>query len=160
MNSQTTKAVVKSRNPWPIAIIAYFVIFASCVAGFGTWVIRQNIDLVRKDYYEEEVRFQQQMEKVNRTQPFESSIAVAYVAREGVLNVQLPQAHAIPAPAGRIDLYRPSDASLDQHIMLAVDRDGAQKIVPQKLRTGLWKVRMNWNVDGQDYFSERSIFVN
>jgi nitrogen fixation protein FixH len=159
MNSLPIDTVVKSRNPWPIAIIAYFIVFTSCVAGFGTWVIRQNMDLVRKDYYEEEVRFQQQMEKVTRTRPFESSISVAYAAKEGVLKVQLPQAHAMQGPAGRIDLYRPSDASLDQHLALAVDRDGTQQMVPQKLRAGLWKVRMNWNADGQDYFSERSILV-
>ena len=152
-------ATLPRRNPWPIAIVSYFIFFIGCVAAFITWAVKQNMDLVRKDYYEEEIRFQQQMDKVRRTQPFQAAIAVAYNSTAGLLEIALPAAHTGDDFSGRIHLYRPSDASLDLSLPLSVNSAGQQKIATGQLRSGLWKVRLSWTAGEQDYFSERSIIV-
>ena len=41
-------------NPWPWAIIGFFVVFVSCVFSFVIFATHQPMDLVRQDYYEEE----------------------------------------------------------------------------------------------------------
>src|SRR3954470_4434300 len=100
--------VKKPRNLWPIAITAYFILFISFIVTFSAWSLRQNMDLVRKDYYEEEVRFQKQMEKVGRTKPLGSAISVLYNSGQRSLDIRLPRTHLVPTPVGRIHLYRPS----------------------------------------------------
>jgi hypothetical protein len=40
-----------------------------------------------------------------------------------------------------------------------VNFDGIQEVDAQKLRAGLWKVRVFWNVDGQEYFFDQPIVV-
>jgi nitrogen fixation protein FixH len=151
--------IVRRPNPWPIAIVCYFIVFIACVAGFITWAVKQNMDLVRKDYYEEEIRFQQQMEKVRRTQPLQATIQVAYNTANSVLEIRLPMAHMEEGFAGRVHLYRPSDASRDLDLPLARTADGIQRIGTSQLLAGLWKVRLNWTAKDQDYFSERSVIV-
>jgi len=157
MNSTTAKP---SRNLWPHAIIAWFVIFAAALAAWIAFAVRQNMDLVRSDYYEEEVRFQRQLDRLNRTAVIRSEVAINYDAPKREVMLRLPAAHLSPRPTGRIHFYRPANASLDFHVALAVDAAGLQRIGTEALRGGLWKVRIQWSAAGHDYFFEQVIVVD
>ena len=154
MNFTTTKT---PRNLWPHAIIAWFVIFAAAMAAWITVAVRQDMDLVRPDYYEEEVRFQRQLDRANRTAAIQNQVAIYYDATKREVALRLPAAHLSPKPTGRIDFYRPSNAALDFHVPLAVDPMGLQRIGANALRGGLWKVRVQWSAAGLDYFFEQVI---
>ena len=54
---------------WPYAIAGYFALAITGIAIFITWAVRQNMDLVRSDYYEHEILFQKHIDAVNRTRP-------------------------------------------------------------------------------------------
>ncbi len=157
MNSTSTKS---SRNFWPHAIIAWFVIFASVLAAWTTVALRQKMDLVRPDYYEEEVRFQGQLDRLNRTAAIRSEVALNHDANKHDITLLLPSAHLPSRPAGQIHFYRPSNASLDFDVPLAVDAAGRQRIGVDGLPGGLWKVRAQWNAAGHDYFFEQVIVAN
>ena len=156
MNSTTAKL---SRNLWPHAIIAWFVIFAAAMAAWISVTVRQNMDLVRSDYYEEEVRFQHQLDRLNRTAGIRSEVVINYDATKREVTLLLPP-HLAPRPAGQIYFYRPSNASLDFQVPLAIDAAGRQRIGANTLRGGLWKVRVQWNAAGQDYFFEQVIVAD
>jgi len=157
MNSTTAKP---SHNLWPHAIIAWFVIFAAAMAAWIAVAVRQNMDLVRSDYYEEEVRFQQQLDRLNRTAAISSEVTLDYDASKQELTLRLPTAHLAPRPVGRVHFYRPSDAALDFQVPLAIDAGGLQRIGTSTLRGGLWKVRMQWSVADHDYFCEQTLVVD
>ena len=157
MNATATKP---SLNPWPHAIIAWFVIFAAAMAAWIAVAVRQNMDLVRSDYYEEEVRFQQQLDRMNRTAAIATEVTLNYDATKREVTLRLPAAHLVSRPAGEIHFYRPSDAALDFQLPLAVDADGRQRIATSTLRGGLWKVRMQWSAADHDYFFEQTLVVD
>ncbi|MHB8521468.1 MAG: FixH family protein [Limisphaerales bacterium] len=146
-------------NPWPIAIVAYFVVFIGFLAAFIVFAARQSMDLVRADYYDEEIRFQDQLDRLNRTQPVDHQVTVAYKPGQPAVTVELPAAHVRRQVSGLIHFYRPSNARLDQNFRLAVGADGVQKLDVTKLRAGLWKVRVQWTVDGQEYCCDRPIVI-
>ena len=154
MNVPTSK-----RNPWPYAIVAYFIVFASAIAAWITFAVRQNMDLVRKDYYEEEIRYQQQIDRQNRTQAIRSEVNVSYDGTQQAITLTLPATHARQQARGTIQLYRPSDASLDRTMQLAVNAEGAQRLDAKSLRPGLWKVRVQWTAAGQDYFFDEAVVI-
>jgi nitrogen fixation protein FixH len=149
----------KSCNPWPIAIIAFFVVLLTGIVVFIVFATRNKMELVRPDYYEEEIRFQAQLDRLNRTRPLNAQVAIAYDANLRCIRVTLPSAHAHRPTTGRIHFYRPSDASLDREVQLVVNRDGLQQVDTQKLQPGLWRVRIYWRSDDQDYFFDQSIVV-
>lgn len=157
MNSTTTKP---TRNLWPHAIIAWFVIFAAALAAWITFAVRQNMDLVRSDYYEEEVHYQRQLDRLNRTTAVRGQVAIHYDAVKGEVTVQLPAGHVAPRSTGLVRFYRPSEAALDFEIPLAVDAQGLQSIGRQNLRGGLWKVRVEWTASGQEYFFEQILVAD
>jgi nitrogen fixation protein FixH len=145
------------RNPWPIAIAGYFTVVIISITVFISWSVRQNEDLVRKDYYAEEIQFQQHLDQMNRTQALNQKPAIEFDPTRNVLTIFLPNAEA--SATGDIHFYRPSDATLDRNVKLSLKADGSQQIDGRQLREGLWKVRVTWTAHGQQYFCEKSIIV-
>jgi len=157
MNSTTA---TPSRNLWPHAIIVWFIIFGSALAAWITYAVRQNMDLVRPDYYEEEIHFQQRLDRLNRTLPVRQEVGIGYNAAKGEVTLRLPAAHLDPRPIGHIHFYRPADASLDARFPLAVDANGFQTLVVGSLRAGHWKVRVEWSASGQEYCFEETLVLD
>ena len=155
MNKSRTKL-----NPWPVAIISFFVMAIAFIVSFIVFASGQRADLVRQDYYEEEIRFQHQIDRVSRTESISAQVGIAYDSAGRFIAVTLPALQADQQPTGRILLYRPSDARLDQSIRLALDPTGVQRLDAKRLRSGLWKIRVQWNVSGQEFFFDKSIVVN
>ena len=60
----TTAALPKPAfNPWPYALIAFFTVLITVIASFVTWSLRQDMELVGADYYDQEMRFQQRIDR-------------------------------------------------------------------------------------------------
>ena len=146
------------RNYWPYAIIAYFCCAIIFIISYTVFASRQRMDLVRADYYDEEIHFQKQIDRVRRTDPVNAELAVNYNPAQGDIRIQLPVA-AGPAATGRVLLYRPADARLDEQHALQPGPDGIQIIDARKLQSGLWKVRVEWTRAGQEYYFDRAIRV-
>jgi nitrogen fixation protein FixH len=153
MNSNPT-----SRNPWPIAIVAWFIAFALFIVIFIAWATHQREDLVAANYYENDVRYQQQLGRMNQAQPLAAAVGITYDPAQGSIVLTLPAAQAREA-TGTVHLYRPSDARLDREMPLALNTEGMQKLDASELRSGLWKVRVQWSAGGKDYFVERMVLV-
>jgi hypothetical protein len=147
------------RNPWPIAITVYFAVFFIFIISFIVFASRQRVDLVRADYYEAEIKFQQQIDRVERSRPVQAQVAIEYDLQSAKLTLQLPP-DAQKGAFGKIELYRPSDARQDKNIKLAADQNGTQQIDVRGLQSGLWKVRVNWTCAGQEYFVEKPITIS
>lgn len=152
-----TPAPKPPRSFWPYAIMIWMALFATGIFSFFVVAQRNHVDLVGADYYDQEMKFQQQIDRVAHTRSVKREISVRYAA--GEIDIALPAGHARQSPTGSIQLYRPSDASLDQQVALAVGKDGDQKIDATKLRPGLWKVRITWKVGAEEFFFDQSIVV-
>ncbi len=155
----TAPAAKSKRNPWPMAIIAYFILFGAFTAALVTFATRQKEELVSQSYYDEEIRFQTQLEKLQRTLPLNSQMAVGYDSARQSITIHLPVEHAQRVTSGHIRLYRPSDSSLDQEIKLGVNAAGIQELDAKPFKSGLWKVRLEWTVGGEDFFLDQPIVL-
>ena len=149
-----------SRNPWPAAIIGFFAVFISLAILFIVFAVRQRVDLVRADYYEDEMSYQRQIDRLQRTRPVQSEVGIAYDAVRQRLEVTLPPAHAEARVSGSIHLYRPSDAGLDREMELTAEASGSYLVGVANLKAGLWRVRLHWNANGEEYFFDQSIIVS
>jgi len=147
------------RSPWPYAIVAYFIIFAGAIAVWIVYAVNQKVDLVRDDYYEEEIRFQERLNRLNHTEAIRDRVSIAYNPSDQVIAIKLPLTHVLRDGIGEIRLYRPSDARLDLRYQLSVDTNGIQRIDATHLRAGLWKAGVSWKGAGQDYLFEQALVL-
>lgn len=150
--------LIKPRNLWPTAITGFFIIAITFIVTFITWAVRQREDLVSPDYYEREVRYQTQLDSMNRSQGLAAKTVVTFEPKQQEIIITLPEAQK-SGTTGSIHLYRPSDARLDRELPLALTADGTQRLDAKPLRDGLWKVRVKWSANGQDYFLDRPVVV-
>jgi hypothetical protein len=146
------------RSLWPLAIITFFIVAVLFLGTFVIWALRQREDLVTADYYEKEIRYQQHLDTLNRSQAVAMQAVVTYEPATNQIVITLPAATATGV-TGKIKLYRPSDARLDRESPLALDAAGTQRLDATKLQPGLWKVRVQWTAAGQEYFVDQSVIV-
>lgn len=141
------------RSPWPYVITIVYGSFFLALVGFLYYTIRHNkVELVSKDYYAREVKYQEQ---IDREQNGLSATAYAFdiQAAAQVVSIQFPAAGV----TGDITFYRPADAALDFKIPIATAEDGSQVISTSKLAEGLWKIRVHWNEGGREFFREHTL---
>jgi len=150
--------IIKKRSWWPIGIIVFFVLAISYIGGFVIWASNLREDLVANNYYDNEIRYQKELDLLNRTRQIAPTAAVAYDANQRNLIIALP---VLPSQSavGKVRLYRPSDERLDQSLPLALDPHGVGRFDAKSLSPGLWKIRVEWNVNGQDYLLDRPVIV-
>jgi len=148
-----------SFNPWPVSIVVFFAVAIVSAVGFVIFCQRHGVDLVTTDYYEEEVRYQDQLDRMHRAASLEAPAKVGYDNRAQRLTISLPSEHLDESLKGWIQLYRPSSADLDQRIPLKVDTWGAQVIDVSGLADGLWHVRVSWNARGADYYYDQKLVM-
>lgn len=146
-------------NPWPYAIIGWMLLFGTGMAAWVVVAVRNDPELVRSDYYEQEIAYQKQIDRLSRTAAVRSELSVAYDLAKANVALRIPTAHLGDKLTGTIHFYRPSNAKLDFHLQLTVDAAGVQNVPTTKLQGGLWKVRVSWTSSGQEYFHDQSLVL-
>jgi nitrogen fixation protein FixH len=148
----------KIQNPWPVGLVIFFILFGAYIVGFVIFASRQKMDLVREDYYDQEIRFQQQIDRAQRSAPILADADIQYDRADDQVTVSLPSVKQKDI-SGTVSFYRPSDADLDRNVKLGLDGAGRQSVSVRLLRAGLWKVRVQWSAAGQEYFFEKPIVI-
>lgn len=146
-------------EPWPIGIAGFFVVL---IAALATWAVvaqRNREELVSADCYEQEVAYQQQINRLRRSADSGVVIGFVPVGQGGVIRITWPLASRPGEAQGRVRLYRPSEAALDREVPVLVGADGVQSIDAGALKPGLWKVRVHWGPEDSGYYAEGSVVV-
>ena len=155
MNASAT-----ARSPWPFAIVGFFIIAIMGIVTFVVFAARNGMDLVSPDYYERELRFQGRLNSMNRTAGLSGRVRLAYNAKASNLEVALPLLANTSKVTGNVELYRPSDSSLDRSLKLEPDEEGRESLRVEGIRPGLWKVRVTWSSGGEEYFDEQTLIID
>ena len=144
-----------TKNYWPLGLFVTFGLFFAGMATVVGIASTHREDLVNQNYYDQELKYQDQIDSVDRTQ--KSGAAIAYEAGTGVVVITLPAAHLAQQLSGTIQLYRPSEPALDREFRLEPKAGGTQALDVSKLTGGLWSVRVKWVAGGENYFLEQKI---
>lgn len=158
MNHTVTRKA--SKNFWPLGIILTFVLFVGGTTGLVVLACRQTSDLVSTNYYEDEVRFQTQIDRLQRARNLSSPAQISYDAASQKIIFTLPAEHARTQAHGSIQLYRPSAAQQDREFELQPDQNGSQILDAKTLLPGLWEVRVLWSANGLDFRADEKIVVS
>ncbi len=142
---------------WGVGITITIVVFTLISFWFMHFAFSQEVNLVRDDYYEEEIRHQDKMDKIKRTQNLEVPLNIELEKEEIVLN--FPSIAKEKNISGTILLYRPADRNLDTSIPIETDSTLTQVIKTNSILPGLWKVQVSWAIDSIKYFSEEILMV-
>jgi hypothetical protein len=147
----------RSFNLWPYAIIGVFVVFIAATVSLIVIASSNRMELVSGDYYEQEVRYQLQMESAKRTQSLGGKASVALDSGRRQIVIAVPTEHVGKLADGSVQLYRPSSAGLDRRMNLEPTPEGRQFVDVSAMPHGLWKVRVQWKVGADEFLLDESV---
>ena len=160
---------------WGTGIFLAYTLFAVALFWFVYQSTKQDNSLVVDNYYEQDLQYQQQYERMQQAIVVAegekaSEVALALQMRKEIAeakNVVDQSAAAVvitfpeevSAPSGSIHFYRPSDQRFDFRADLAVDELHRQLIPVKGKLGGRWIVKILWEEDGQEYYVERDLVL-
>ena len=140
---------------WGIKIIMSFVIFAAGIIIMVAISISKSTDLVSENYYEQEIKYQDQIDLLKNSREIEKIINLTYADNLIIIN-----SAGKKGLKGEMHFYRTSNAAKDFKIDFSPDEQGMQTLTASNLDKGLWKVKMSLKDSSSKFFVEKSIFIN
>ena len=140
---------------WGHRIAIGFATFVLITIGVTIYLMNQKVDIVTDNYYEKELKYQEQLDKVARTRALKESVEITNTGKE--LIIKFPNLPDKNQSKDLISLYRPSDDSKDVKIPILTDTSRTQVVSVDRLVKGYWKVKINWTSGGSEYYYE-SVF--
>ncbi|WP_205503368.1 FixH family protein [Rufibacter psychrotolerans] len=153
----SAKAISSKTAWWPRLIIAAFVFFALFIGNMVRQAMNSDVNLVSKDYYQQELAYQQHMNQVKATQALEAQVLLTHAQAAEQFSIVFPAGVKAAEVKGQVNFFRPSDAKQDFTLDLALNEDGQQHIRTAALAKGLWRVQLNWKQAGKDYYLQKDI---
>src|SRR5688572_5574639 len=124
-------------------IVVSFVLFATFIGVLVTVCVRQDISLVSKEYYKEELEFQKQMERERNAQELVNKPEITMTDQTLKVDFDFGQLEK-----GKLVLYSPGDIRQDRAFTLQRTSSAYQTFPLVDIRGGNYKIRMHWSVNG------------
>lgn len=138
---------------WGKWIVVSFVLFAAFIATLVTVCVREDVSLVSKDYYAEEIAYQNQIDRMNNTSRLSEKPNISI--NDHYLMVEYKDFSRIDK--GTLHLFCPSNAKLDQNFNLSATNEGQLFFSVGEIPRGMYRVRMRWTMNNEEYYTEEVI---
>ena len=130
-------------------VVFSFIGFALFIGTLVTICVRQDISLISANYYQDELVHQAKMNKQQNMLDLKSEPSLTLTEQ----HIKISYSALNALEQGEIRLTRPSDSRLDQRFMLSKDTE--QDFALQVSEKGLYRVTMQWSMNGKDYYFEK-----
>ncbi|MGK9368183.1 FixH family protein [Melioribacter sp. Ez-97] len=143
---------------WGTIIVIVYTVF---VIGTLTMVyifINQDVSLVTENYYAEEIKYQNQIEKKKNSESLDKNISV--IMNEGYVDIVFPEITQPEKIKGEIEFYRPSDQERDFIADIQLDSTYTFRVPFNKLKRGYWKIKIDWSDGIKEYYYEKNLMIS
>ena len=142
---------------WGKGLVIVFVVFAVGILIMVRMSMNREVDLVSDDYYQQELRHQDQIESEGRSNNLSEHPNIRVTSGEASLT--LPKFFSPDSTSGTLTFYRPADRHKDFIVKLRLDSTNTQLVSTSSLQKGLWKLKVRWAYHHQDYYHEEAIVI-
>jgi hypothetical protein len=139
---------------WGYKIAIFYTAFALFIIALVVMSFNQKYDLVTEDYYDKELKFQEQIDKQNLVNANSKQIVWKHAGKS--LNLVFPATEKV---SGEIKLFRPSDAAMDIIVAVMPDSSGNQQIDITAAGSGKYLLQIDWKENDKSYFQESVIIL-
>jgi hypothetical protein len=136
-------------------IVVAFIVFTVFIATLATICIRQDVPLVSKDYYQEELAYQEQIGRIENANLLAETPVIAFDKN----NITITYKNMASIKNGKLKLIRPSDENLDQNFELQSVEGNVEQFEIKNPVPGMYRAKMSWEQEGKQYFIERIIVL-
>jgi hypothetical protein len=142
---------------WGHGIAIFFSIFVIFMLTLLFLSRQENIDLVSEDYYAEELKYGDRIEKIKNSQ--EAGLYIQTELKGDQLILSLPEKVDPSKLEGTVIFYRPSDAAMDLEHALDLDDENSMAVPLKEFHPGLYKVQLEFKLNDTSYFIEKNLNI-
>ena len=141
---------------WGIKILLLYLGFVALIVTMVGLTMRENVDLVSGDYYQQELEYQKKINTIERTALLKEPLT--WQITNDTLVLEFPNIRS-NTMGGSVFFFRPSDAHLDQKIAIPDKPDSIRRIPISQLEKGLYRMQIDWHAAGTTYYNESIIQI-
>ena len=142
---------------WGTAIVIAFIGFIGFILYFVISISTDSTydhDLVVEDYYQQELKFQNDIDKENNSKTLANNISWKKT-NDGIVIV-FPESLDVEIIKGKVFLYRPSNKQLDFETEISLSNHNL--LIPDnRLLDGRWNIKVDWVYESTSYMYKKEI---
>jgi nitrogen fixation protein FixH len=142
---------------WGSGLVVAFALFAAGVLTMVIVSMNREVDLVADDYYQQELKHEQQITSAKRSSALGDSVQCRMSG--GTLLLVLPSHFHPDSTTGSLTFYRPADRKKDFVVPLVLSSENRQEVQVGNLEKGLWRVKVRWSFHREDFYREEAIII-
>jgi len=143
---------------WGHKLTIVFIAFAAFIFFLIYKTTQSHFDLVSKDYYKDELAYQQVIDGTNLANKLSSGIQVQQ--QNDQISIQFPQEMKQKKAEGTIFFYCSADSRKDKKINIQLSEEAVQIIPAKDILPGKYVLKINWKTDNQNYYNEQPVSIN
>jgi len=142
---------------WGTKITILYMGFVLLIGSLVFISATNKSELVSKDYYELELKYQDRIDAVNNEK--KSAVSINYEIVDQFIVLEYLKSEIKKDFKGEILFFRPSDSTKDLKIDLIFDDEGEQIISKNKLSKGVYKMCISWKNNKTLFYKEAIITI-
>jgi hypothetical protein len=133
-------------------VVVAFVLFAVFIGTLVVICVKQDISLVSKDYYNDELAYQDQIQRINNT----NALIIKPLISKVNNSVEISFDEHFIIEKGEIKLFCPSDPESDKNFELKTS-ENIHRLDVTSFHKGMYKAKVSWTMQGKEYYYEEVI---
>jgi len=142
---------------WGTKLLLVFTAFALLMSPLVYMCMKQKLELVSKDYYKDELRYQDKIDGMNNANKIGN---VLIQENQENVSIQLPKEVQGLALKGQATFYCTVNSLNDRTLPLEVNDEGFMLISKTKLAKAKYLVKLNWQIGNDLYYTEKKLSVD
>lgn len=143
---------------WGTGIACFYTLFVIVMVSMVVFATNNPTDLVQENYYEKDINYESYRQKRAKGASVKTQVDVVAESGNSAIKISLPS--EMRNATGTVTLFRPSNKAYDTSFELNLDEKSTMTYaLPGQTVKGLWKLKLDWQVNGQQYFQEKTIFI-
>lgn len=139
---------------WGAKIAVLYIGFVALIITLVVGSMRQDFDLVSKDYYAQELAYEKTIDASRNTAALSAPLSLRQ--DEQVITIQFPAVFSGKVVDATLHFYSSIDDALDRTVKL---NSSENKIVIQRslLPAAAYTLKMSWSSEGKEYYQEFNV---
>ncbi len=143
---------------WGHGIFIFLTIFLLTMAFVVYKSFQEKNALVESEYYPKGLVYEKQIKRIANADAMPEKISLSEL--NGSVVIKFPSIFKEARISGSLYFYRPSDDTGDHTEPIKCDSTLLQKVPAGKLMSGKYIVKMNWTMNGKEYYHEEALFMH
>ena len=143
---------------WGHKLTLGFVLFAGMILYLVFQSMHTRYDLVSKEYYKDELQYQQVIDGTNRANSLSSRATVTQSGNNII--IRLPNEMQQTTVSGNALFYCADNAQKDKKVPLQVNAGAEQTIDSREFVPGHYTVKLSWESNGKKYYTEVFVIIS